>query len=92
MDNTRVLNVAQARYPDRGASRWMVAPSHSGSAAEGHQFVEKIVTLCVRAARADKATIEVDVVADDANHAAVRRAVEHRIEAVSSIARERAGS
>jgi hypothetical protein len=27
----------------------------------GHQFVEEIVTLCVRAARADKATIEVDV-------------------------------
>ena len=46
--------------------------------AEGHQFVEKIVTLCVRAARADKATIEVDVVADDANHAAVRHAVEHQ--------------
>jgi hypothetical protein len=30
----------------------MVAPSHSGSAL-GHQFVEEIVTLCVRAARAD---------------------------------------
>ena len=53
----------------------------------GHKFVEEIVTLCVRAARADKATIEVDVVADDANHRAVRRAVEHRIEAVSSITR-----
>ena len=28
----------------------MVAPSHSGSAAGGHQFVEKIVTLAIAAA------------------------------------------
>jgi len=53
----------------------------------GHQFVEEIVTLCVRAARADKAIIEVDVVTDDTDYRAVRRALEHRIEAVSSIAR-----
>jgi hypothetical protein len=41
----------------------------------------------MRAARADKATIEVDTVTDDADYRAVRRAVEHRIEAVSTIAR-----
>ncbi len=45
------------------------------------------MTLCMRAARADKATIEVDVVTDDTDYRAVWRAVEHRIEAVSSIAR-----
>ena len=50
----------------------------------GHQFVEEIVTLCVRAARADKATIEVYVVTDNTDYRAVRRVVEHRIEAVSS--------
>ena len=49
----------------------------------GHQFVEEIVTLCVRAARADKATVQVDVVADEANYRVVRHALEHRIEAVS---------
>jgi hypothetical protein len=43
------------------------------------------VTLRVRAARADKATFEVDVVTDDTGYRAVRRAFEHRIEAVSTI-------
>ena len=45
------------------------------------------MTLCVRAARADKATIEVDVVTNDTDYRTVRRALEHRIEAVSSMAR-----
>ena len=42
------------------------------------------MTQRVSAARADKMTVEVDVVADDALDRAVWRAVEHGIEAVSS--------
>ncbi len=52
-----------------------------------HQFVEEMVTLRVRAARADKATIEVDEETDDTDYRTVWRAVEHRIEPVSSISR-----
>jgi hypothetical protein len=71
--------VAAQRMNDRPSAFW--------PPVGGHQFVEEIVTLCVRAARADKATIEVNVVTDNTEYRAVRRAVEHRIEAVSSIAR-----
>ena len=42
------------------------------------------MTLCVGAPRANKMTVEVDVITDDAVDSAIGRAVEHRIEAVSS--------
>ena len=42
------------------------------------------MTQCVPAARTDKMTVEIDVIADDALDCAVRRAVENGIEAVSS--------
>jgi hypothetical protein len=41
---------------------------------------------CCRASRADKTTVELDVVADDAINRTVGRAVEDGIEAASSLA------
>ena len=48
-----------------------------------HELSEEGVTLCVLAARAHKTTIEIDVIADDPLHRAVRIAVKHGIEPVS---------
>ena len=42
------------------------------------------MTLCVRASRANKMTVEIDVITDDAVERAIGRAVEYSIEAVSS--------
>jgi hypothetical protein len=49
-----------------------------------HEFIEVFVTLCVPAPRANKMTVEIDVITDDAVDGAIGRAVEHRIETVSS--------
>ena len=86
--NTRVLNVPHqhAILILAQADGW--SPHRdSPSSGWGHQFVEKIVTLGVRAARADKATIEVDVVSDDAITAPSGVRSNAGIEAVSGIAR-----
>ena len=56
----------------------------------GHEFIEVFVTLCVCAPRADKMTVEIDVITDDAVDGAIGRAVEYRIEAVSSHASAKA--
>src|SRR6516225_5475389 len=50
----------------------------------GHELMEVLVTQCMRASGANKMTIEIDVVADDALDRAMRRAVEYGIKAVSS--------
>jgi uncharacterized glyoxalase superfamily protein PhnB len=60
------------------------AMPRAGGGNEAHEFIEVLVTQCVRSSRADKVTIEIDVVADDAPDRAIRRAVEDGIQTVSS--------
>jgi hypothetical protein len=50
-----------------------------------HELVEILVAQRMRAARADKIAVEIDVIADDALDRAIRRAVEDGIEAVSKV-------
>ena len=51
----------------------------SSARFRGYEFIEVLVTQCVPAARADKMTVEINFIADDALDRAVWRAVEHGI-------------